>query len=83
MSLELFNITPAGSIEVLVDEQNQPWFKRAHVGKFLGIRHIDTSLEGLDIDEMRARSAFGAIWSNTPGWSGSRGDQNKTDIFVA
>ena len=42
-------------IEVIVDEGNKPWFKRAHVGKFLDIKHIDTSVGGLDSDEMSAR----------------------------
>ena len=36
MSLALFNAVPAGAIEILYDEQNQPWFKRAHVGKLFG-----------------------------------------------
>ena len=35
-------------IEVLVDNEKQYWFKRADVGKFLVLRHIDTSLEGLN-----------------------------------
>ena len=73
MSLELFNIVPTGAIEVLIDEQKQPWFKRAHVGKFLGMKHIDTSSEGLDSDEMRARSAFGATSHTMGGCSGFRG----------
>ena len=33
-------------IEVLVDSEEQNWFKRAHVKKFLGLKHIDTLLEG-------------------------------------
>ena len=28
MSLALFNAVPAGAIEILYDEQNQPWFKQ-------------------------------------------------------
>ena len=48
MSLALFNAVPARAVEILYDEQNQPWFKRADVGKFLEITHIHTSLEGLD-----------------------------------
>ena len=34
-------------IEVLVDSEAQNWFKRAHMGKVLGLKHIDTSVEGL------------------------------------
>ena len=48
MSLALFNAVPVGAIEVLFDRHNQTWFKCAYVDKFLGIKHIDTSLEGLD-----------------------------------
>ena len=35
-------------IEVLVDSEEQNSFKRSHVGKFLGLIHIDTSVGGLD-----------------------------------
>ena len=49
----LFNFED--QIEVIVDEGNKPWFKRAHVGKFLDIKHIDTSVGGLDSDEMSTR----------------------------
>ena len=66
MSVSLFNAlsprgsagAPAGAVEVLLDEENQPWFKRAHVGKYLGHFHINTSLEALDSEESRPRSAF-------------------------
>ena len=37
MSLALFNAVPAGAIETLFDDQNQPWFKRADLGRYLGI----------------------------------------------
>ena len=40
MSLELFHEVPAGAIETLFDEQNQPLFKRADLGKSLDIRNI-------------------------------------------
>ena len=57
-------------IEVLVDNEEQNWFKRAHVGKFLVLRHIDTSLEGLDKCEILTRqelipiprSMGGLVW---------------------
>ena len=65
MSLALFNAVPAGAIEILYDEQNQPWFKRAHVGKFLEITHIHTSLEGLDERETCTRSNFRATCRST------------------
>ena len=40
MSLELFHKVPAGAIEMLFDDQDQPLFKRADLGKYLGIQDI-------------------------------------------
>ena len=40
MSLALFNAVPAGAIETVFDDQNQPWFKRADLGRYLGILDI-------------------------------------------
>ena len=42
-------------IEVFVDSEEQNWFKRAHVGKFLGIEDIWTSLNGLEKCEILTR----------------------------
>ena len=33
-------------IEMLVDNKKQNWFKRAHVGKFLGLVHIHNDKAG-------------------------------------
>ena len=40
MSLELFHEVLAGATETLFDKQNQPLFKRADIGKYLGIEDI-------------------------------------------
>ena len=40
MSLELFHKVPAGVIETIFDDQNQPLLKRADLGKYLGIEGI-------------------------------------------
>ena len=40
MSFELFYKVPAGTIETLFDGQKQPLFKRADLGKYLGIDKI-------------------------------------------
>ena len=45
-------------IEVFVDSEEQNWFKRAHVGKFLGIEDIRTSLNDLEMCEMLTRQEF-------------------------
>ena len=42
MTLTLFNSIE--DIEVLIDCDNKPWFKRAHVGAFLGLEDIKTSV---------------------------------------
>ena len=40
MSLELLHKVPTGAIETLFDVQNQPLFKKANLGKYLGIENI-------------------------------------------
>ena len=47
MSLELFHEVPAGAIETLFDEQNQPLIKRADLGKYLGIEDIKHNFKDL------------------------------------
>ena len=37
MTLELFRKVPTGAIETFFDEEDQPLFKRADLGKYLGI----------------------------------------------
>ena len=44
MSLALFNSVPAVAIETLFDDQNQPWFKRADLGRYLGIVKVKNSM---------------------------------------
>ena len=46
---EEFNLN---NTEMIVDSEEQNWFKWAHVGKFLGLKLIDTSVGGLDKCEM-------------------------------
>ena len=56
MSLELFHEVPAGAIETLFDEQNQPLFKRAELGKYLGIRNIGDNFKGFPWHHAHPRS---------------------------
>ena len=35
-------------IDALVGKEDPQWFKRAHIGKFLAINDINTSLNGLE-----------------------------------
>ena len=64
MSVSLFNAVPAEAIEVLTDGENQPWFKRAHVGKFLELQKILMSDKGLDKCEMKTRDTVNPKASN-------------------
>ena len=58
MTLALFNSIE--DIEVLIDCDNKPWFKRAHVGAFLGLEDIRTSVRNLEGDEFCTRKQLGA-----------------------
>ena len=69
-------------VEVFVDSEEQNWFKRAHVGTFLGIEDIQTSLNGLEKCKILTRQKLITTWRSTPGWSGPKDQQNKTDKFL-
>ena len=56
-------------IEVLVDNKEQNWFKRAHIGRYLGIAHIIRSTAKLseeDITSWAFLQAKGEIHSIDP-----------------
>ena len=42
-------------IVMFANSEEQNWFKRIHVGKFLGLEDIRTSLNGLEKCEMLSR----------------------------
>ena len=60
---EQFNLKDIG---VFVDSEEENWFKRTQVGNFLGLRHNDTSVEGLDKCEILTRQEL----VPTPPWHG-------------
>ena len=43
-------------IEVLVDSKEENWFKRAQIGRYLGIAHIITSTAKLSEEDIRSRA---------------------------
>ena len=43
----------------MIDCDNKPWFKRAHVGAFLGLEDIRTSVRNLEGDEFCTREQLG------------------------
>ena len=45
-------------IEMLVNEKQQPWFKKAHVGKFLGISNTHTSTTKLGQYDMQTHTSL-------------------------
>ena len=78
---------PAGlilkDIEMFLESEVQDWLKRAHVWKFLGIEVIRTSLNGSENGEIRTRQELVLARPGTPGWSGSKDQQNKTNKFLS
>ena len=57
------------NIEVLVDSEEQNWFKRAHIGQYLGIACIITSTSKLSEEDIRSRAFLetkGGIGSMEP-----------------
>ena len=60
MSLELFHKVPARAIETLFDEQNQPLFKRADLGKYVGIKVIKHNFKDFPLHYTRPRSEIEA-----------------------
>ena len=70
-------------IEVFVDSEEQKWFKGAHVGKFVGLEDIRTSLNGLEKSEMLTRQELIPSRCASLGWSGPKDQQNKTDKFLS
>ena len=56
MSLELFQKVPAGAIETLFDDKNQPLFKRGDLGIYLGIEDKRHNFKDLPSHYISARS---------------------------
>ena len=77
---EEFNLN---DIEVIVGSEEQKWFKRAKVGKFLGIENIRKSLNDLEKCEILIRQDLVPTRRATAGWSGPKDQQNKTDKFLS
>ena len=69
-------------IEVLVDSEEQNWFKQAHMGWFLGIAPIITSTDKLSEEDIRSR-AFLQAKGRIHGIEPSREDAQDHDIFIS
>ena len=77
MSLTLFNAVPAGAIETVFDDQNQPWFKRADLRRYLGIVKVKNSMH-IPSHFMCKRQDIKGVWPTVP--LGKR--KNSHDVFV-
>ena len=69
-------------IEVLVDSEEQNWFKLAHMGQFLGIARIITSTAKFSEEDIRSRSFLQAK-RVIHGIEPSRENAQYHDIFVS
>ena len=81
MSSSLLNVSNASNkseefsvndIEMLADKKEQNWFKRAHIGQYLGIARIITSNRKLSEEDKRSRAFLQAegesvAWTPPPG----------------
>ena len=47
-------------LEVFVDKEDQKWFKRAHVGKFLGLFYIHRLIAELSQDDQQTCASLQA-----------------------
>ena len=72
----MFHKVPAGAIETLFDDQNQPLFKRADLGKYLGIEDIRQTFK--DFPYTRLRSDMEARGRDPS----LRKAKNPHDIFI-
>ena len=78
MGLELFHKVPAGAIETLFDGQNQPLFKRADLGRCLGVRNIRDNFKEFLSHHAHPRSEIeGGSVTNNLGRA-----KNPHDIFI-
>ena len=78
MSLKLFHKVPTGAIETLFDDQNQPLFKRADLGKYLGGEDIRHNFKDFPSHYTHPRSG-----PEAGGWVPSlRKTKNPHDIFI-
>ena len=76
---EEFNIK---DIEVLVDNKEQNWFKRAHVGKLLGIVNIRRSTAKLANEDQKTR-VFLQAEGGVHIMNAAREDAQDHDIFIS
>ena len=78
MTLELFHKVRAGEIETFFNKQNQPFFKRADLGKYLGIRNIRDNFKEFSWHHANPRSEIEGV----PPYKTFGRAKNYHDIFI-
>ena len=78
MSLELFQKVPAGAIETLFDDENQPLFRRSDLGKYLVIRNIRENFREFLSHHACSRSEIEGVGVTYPLGQ----TKNSHDIFI-
>ena len=68
-------------IEVLVDKKEQNWFKRAHIGQYLGMARIIMSTAKLSEEDIRSR-ASSTLKGGSILWISPTEDAQDHDIFI-
>lgn len=76
---ETFNLK---DIEMIVEKKDQPWSKRACVGKLLGLTDIIKSTASLGQDDQQTRASSEAKPTRHMDWFEPKDRQNKTDRFI-
>ena len=79
-SITLFNAVPAGAIEVLTDANGVPHFKRADLGRFLGIVVVARNNNNIATKSRSELSRSGEVKTSRSGMRG--GGENPHDAFV-
>ena len=69
-------------IEVIVDNKEQNWFKRAHIRQYLGIACIKTSTARLSEEDIRSRAILHAD-CGIHSMDAPRKDASDHDIFIS
>ena len=74
----MFNAVAIGAIEVLVDTQNQPWFKRADLGRYLGILKVRDSFTNFQAEYIKKREEIPGAGCRSGAYGGGF---NPHDVF--
>ena len=45
----------SSKIEILYDDQNQPWFKQVHVGEYISIANMRDATSKIDLEDKKSR----------------------------